>query len=69
MATMVEKTGKTVEEAINEALEELGVTSEEVIIEVIIKVIVIVAIVVLESPRSIEDLIPRLPHTRRAFGL
>jgi len=35
MATMVEKTARTVEEAINEALEELGVTSEEVIIEVI----------------------------------
>jgi predicted RNA-binding protein Jag len=35
MATMVEKTGRTVEEAINEALEELGITSEEAIIEVL----------------------------------
>lgn len=35
MALMTEKTGKTVEEAINEALEELGVTSDEVIIEVL----------------------------------
>ncbi len=35
MALMTEKTGKTVEDAINEALEELGLTSEEVIIEVI----------------------------------
>jgi spoIIIJ-associated protein len=32
---MVEKTGRTVEEAINEALEELGITSEEAIIEVL----------------------------------
>ncbi len=35
MPLMTEKTGKTVEEAINEALEELGVTSDEVIIEVL----------------------------------
>lgn len=35
MALMSEKTGKTVEDAINEALEELGVTPEEVIIEVL----------------------------------
>jgi spoIIIJ-associated protein len=35
MALVTEKSGKTVEDAINEALEELGVTSEEVIIEVL----------------------------------
>ncbi|MDD2534094.1 MAG: protein jag [Eubacteriales bacterium] len=35
MALMVEKTGKTVEDAINEALEELGITSDEAIIEVL----------------------------------
>ena len=35
MALMTEKTGKTVEEAINEALEELGISSEEAIIEVL----------------------------------